>query len=252
MTIALQDGLVYGPVASRRLGRSLGVNILPAGAKTCDFNCIYCQYGWTQPEHRGLGGDDTWPEPVAVADAVADVLRRGVRVDRITLAGNGEPTLHPRFPEIVERLRDVRSALASGSRLAILSNSSTVNRPEVAAALVRVDECYMKLDGGDTATLRRLNAAHMRIEDIVEPLSQLGGVVLQSMFVRDTSGRIDNTVEEALGPWLAAVERIRPLAVHVYSIDRDPAWTAVERIPRRTLERIASRVEQLGIAALVF
>jgi wyosine [tRNA(Phe)-imidazoG37] synthetase (radical SAM superfamily) len=252
MTIALQSGLVYGPVASRRLGQSLGVNVLPAGTKTCDFNCIYCQYGWTQPEHRGLGSDGDWPTPAAVADALADALRAHARVDRITLAGNGEPTLHPQFGEIVERLRDVRTALAPEARLAILSNSSTVNRPEIGTALARLDECYMKLDGGDTATLRRLNAAHMHIEDIVEPLSRLSGVVLQSMFVRDSSGRIDNSVEAAVAPWLAAVERIKPLAVHVYSIARNPAWTAVEAIPRRTLERIASRVEQLGIAALVF
>lgn len=251
MSIPLQQGIVYGPVASRRLGRSLGVNVLPDTAKVCNFDCAYCQYGWTGASHRGTG-DEPWPDPLAIEAAVEHALSRGPAVDRLTLAGNGEPTLHPEFPEIVERLRDVRGRIAPRTRLAILSNSSTVAHPAIADALVRIDECYMKLDGGDTATLRSMNASGLRIEDLVEPLSRLGGVVLQSMFARDRAGRIDNTTDEAVSAWVAAVRRIRPMAVHVYSIDRDPAWADLRSVPRRTLEAIARRVEMLGIPATVY
>lgn len=252
MTIPMQHGLVYGPVRSRRLGRSLGVNLLPGDDKVCNFNCPYCQYGWTPADTRAHLGELEWPAPARVAEAVEEALGSRPAVDRITLAGNGEPTLHPAFREIVERLRDVRDRRAPKARLAILSNSSTVAEREIAAALVRLDECYMKLDGGDDAMLRRLNGCTTGVEPIVQGLSALGGVILQSMFTRDADGRVDNTTDDAVAAWIVAVRRVRPIGVHVYTLDRPPAWSPLKRVPRPTLNAIASRVEALGIPASVF
>lgn len=251
MPIPLQAGVVYGPVRSRRLGRSLGINVLPRGTKTCNFNCCYCQYGWTPPASRRQGAG-AWPSPIALAAAVDAALARDQHVDRLTLAGNGEPTLYPMLGELVGRLNEVRAIRVPHARLAILSNSSTADDPRVARALRQVDECYMKLDAGDDTTLRAINGSPVPLARIVSALSGLDGIILQSMFVHDPGRRLDNTLPGRLDRWLDAVCRIRPQAVHVYSIDREPAWYQLKGVPTDELRKIARRVESEGIPAIVF
>jgi wyosine [tRNA(Phe)-imidazoG37] synthetase (radical SAM superfamily) len=251
MPIPLQEGLVYGPVRSRRLGRSLGINVLPRGTKTCNFNCCYCQYGWTPPATRRRA-EGAWPSPVALAAAVDVALARHHDVDRLTLAGNGEPTLYPMLGELVERLNEVRAVRAPHARLAILSNSSTADDPRVASALGQFDECYMKLDAGDADTLRAVNSSPVPLARIVNALSGLRGIILQSLFVHDPRRRMDNTAPARLARWLEAVRRIEPVAVHVYSIDREPAWYQLQRVPPEELRRIARKVEAEGIPAMTF
>lgn len=253
----LQEGIVYGPVRSRRLGQSLGINILPGNVKLCTFNCSYCQYGWTRTaaqNPRGIG--DVWPSPSSITKAVGLRLRRalagGEAIDRLTLAGNGEPTLHPEFPEVVSRLRALRDEVRKGLPIAILSNSSTLDRPAVVGALERLDERYMKLDAGDTALLRRVNAATMTVDQVVEGLRRLKDVVVQSMFVRDRLGRIDNAGDVAVAAWIGALVRIRPLRVQVYSIDRAPAWPYLQAVAAHRLEEIARRARAAGIQTEVF
>lgn len=251
MPIPLQAGVVYGPVRSRRLGRSLGINVLPRGTKTCNFNCCYCQYGWTPPASRRQGAG-AWPSPIALAAAVDAALARDQHVDRLTLAGNGEPTLYPMLGELVGRLNEVRAIRVPHARLAILSNSSTADDPRVAQALRQFDECYMKLDAGDDTTLRGINGSPVPLARIVSALSGLDGIILQSMFVHDPGRRLDNTLPGRLDRWLDAVCRIRPQAVHVYSIDREPAWYQLKGVPTEELRKIARRVEGEGIPAIVF
>jgi wyosine [tRNA(Phe)-imidazoG37] synthetase (radical SAM superfamily) len=253
----LQEGIVYGPVRSRRLGQSLGINILPRNVKLCTFNCSYCQYGWTRTgaqNPRGIG--DVWPSPPSIAKAVGLRLRRalanGEVVQRLTLAGNGEPTLHPEFAEVVTRLRSLRDDVRKGLPIAILSNSSTLDRPGVVSALERLDERYMKLDAGDTAILRRVNAATLSVEQVIEGLRRLKKVVIQSMFVRDRLGRIDNAGDVAVASWIGALTRIQPLRVHVDSIDRAPAWPYLQAVPAQRLEEIARRARLAGIETDVF
>jgi len=253
----LQEGIVYGPVRSRRLGQSLGINILPRNVKLCTFNCSYCQYGWTRTgaqSPRGIG--DVWPSPPSIAKAVGLRLRRalanGEVVHRLTLAGNGEPTLHPEFAEVVTRLRSLRDDTRKGLPIAILSNSSTLDRPGVVSALERLDERYMKLDAGDSAILRRVNAATVSVEQVIEGLRKLKNVVIQSMFVRDRLGRIDNAGDVAVAAWIGALTRIRPLRVQVYSIDRAPAWPYLQAVPAQRLEEIARRARLAGIETDVF
>ncbi len=255
MTIPLQTQIAYGPVASRRLGRSLGVNVLPEGTKVCNFNCPYCQYGWTPPlvrERLDADAKLAWPPVRSIVDAVDEALARSGEVDRITLAGNGEPTLHPEFARIADGLRLVRDSRAPRARLAILSNASTCMDPRIAAALAGLDECYMKLDAGDDVMLRRMNGGPVPIAAVIDGLRALPDVTLQSLFTRDAGGRIDNTTPDALARWIAAVRTVGPKAVHVYTIDRDPAWGRLERVPREELEAIAARVEREGIPAVVF
>jgi len=253
----LQEGIVYGPVRSRRLGQSLGVNILPRNVKLCTFNCSYCQYGWTRGgarTPRGIG--DVWPTPASVAKAVGLRLRRamanGEVVHRLTLAGNGEPTLHPEFADVVARLRKLRSELAPDLPIVILSNSTTLDRPSVVAALEGLDERYMKLDAGDTAILRRVNSSPLTVDQIVAGLQRLSNVIIQAMFVRDRLGRIDNAGDVAVASWIGAVTRVAPSRVQVYSIDRAPAWPYLQAVPAARLDEIARRVRSAGFPADVF
>ena len=254
MAIPLQQHIVYGPIRSRRLGRSLGVNILPIGVKVCNMNCAYCQYGWTRGERtRASRKLAQWPTPAQVAAAVAARLRRAERddetLDRLTVAGHGEPTLHPEFEEIVERLVETRDRLAPDLRMAVLSNSTTAAWPSVRRALGRFDERYMKLDAGDPITYAHVNGLGTPIGTIVDALRNLPQVVVQSMFVSDGKGRVDNTTEGAIREWLAAIDTILPSRVQIYSLDRSPALPGLRAVPARRLREIAERVRLREIPA---
>ena len=243
----LQSELVYGPLNSRRLGRSLGVNLGPAGRKTCNFNCAYCQYGWTNFPAKA-----SFPRPADIIDAVDCALQRDPDVDSITVAGNGEPTLHPAFAPIAEGLARVRQRRAPRAKLALLSNGSTLNRLDVVYSLTHFDERYMKLDAGDATTFRLVNGPPMPLARLIADLRSVGRLTLQSMFVRDGEGVVDNTTPKALDAWLDAVSRVRPQGVHVYTLDRRPARGSLLKVPERALYEIADRVMSLGIPAQVF
>lgn len=254
--MSLQQHIVYGPVRSRRLGRSLGVNVLPLGVKVCNMNCAYCQYGWSRGERARLMRRPAWPSPAQVGAAVTARLlkaeRTGETLDRLTVAGHGEPTLHPAFEEITERLVDVRDRLAPDLRLTVLSNSTTAAWPGVRRALTLFDERHMKLDAGDPITYAYVNGLGTSIRTIVDGLRGLPRVVLQSMFVSDGQGRVDNTTEGAIREWLAAVDEIQPSRVHVYTIDRAPALENVRPVSSRRLREIAERVRAKEIPVDVF
>lgn len=254
--MSLHAGVVYGPVRSRRLGRSLGVNVLPPNEKLCTFNCLYCQYGWTRSSRRSETPPVAWPARGDIVHAVAAALdsleRDGATIDRITLAGHGEPTLHPDFPAIVAELCDLRSARVPGTSVAVLSNSTTAANPEIRAALSRLDERYMKLDAGDQDTLRRVNACAVSIDQLVASLQALPNVVIQTMFVSDETGQLGNTSERAVAAWLEAVRAVRPEGVHLYTLDRAPAWPGFRPVAADFLQEIAGRVRAAGMRPLVF
>jgi wyosine [tRNA(Phe)-imidazoG37] synthetase (radical SAM superfamily) len=243
----LQCGIAYGPVSSRRFGRSLGVNLAPADRKTCNFNCAYCQYGWTQFPARG-----EFPRPADVIDAVDQALQRDPEVDAITLAGNGEPTMHPAFAPIADGLFHVRRRRAPKAKLVLLSNGSTLGRLDVRASLARFDIRCMKLDAGDATTFRLMNAAMIPLGRLISDLRFVGRLTLQSMFVRDREQTVDNTTPFAVEAWLEAVDRIRPESVDVYTLARPPARDTLVAAPGDVLDRIAARVVSLGIPARVF
>jgi wyosine [tRNA(Phe)-imidazoG37] synthetase (radical SAM superfamily) len=242
----LQAGFVYGPVRSRRLGMSLGVNLSPPGRKTCNFNCAYCQYGWTDFPVRGA-----FPRPEEVIEAVDRALVAHPDVDTITVAGNGEPTLHPGFAPIADGLFKVRAARAPKAKLTLLSNGSTLNRLDVVYSLARFDRRCMKLDAGDATTFRHVNAPGIPLARLIADLRKVARLTLQSMFVRDEEGVIDNTTPRAVAAWLEAVERVRPESVDLYSLARTPARDTLRPAPASLLEAIAARVTALGIGARV-
>jgi wyosine [tRNA(Phe)-imidazoG37] synthetase (radical SAM superfamily) len=181
---SLHSAITYGPIHSRRLGASLGVNVLPPGRKTCNFNCCYCQYGWTpQPTDRARLRALPWPPPRSIAAVVGNRLRlareRQEAIDCITVAGDGEPTLHPEFAAVAEELRTVRDAWLPDVPLAILSNASTLDEVNVRRAMLSFDQRYLKLDAGDAVGLRRINGSPMNLASLITHLTELPGIVLQ-------------------------------------------------------------------------
>jgi wyosine [tRNA(Phe)-imidazoG37] synthetase (radical SAM superfamily) len=236
--IPLQRGIIYGPVNSRRLGRSLGINLSPTTYKICSFNCVYCQYGETatySPVNKDI------PSAEEVLKAVEKSLKnmKG-KYDVVTFSGNGEPTLHPEFYEIVCGVRELTDRI-SGTPLAVLSNSSTVNIPEVRKALKKIDLKVMKLDAGDEITFMRINRPHgIRFNDIIEGLYLLDDIILQTLLFK---GRFSNYSEEHISNYIEVVRYIRPNEIQIYSLDRGTAIGGLKEIKPEELERVARRIE---------
>jgi wyosine [tRNA(Phe)-imidazoG37] synthetase (radical SAM superfamily) len=241
--------IVYGPVASRRLGRSLGVNILPACRRTCNFNCVYCQYGAegpvASPSHR-----PRFPSPESIAAAVQSELKEGYALDVVTIAGNGEPTLHPDFRAVVDALVAVRDR-GAGIPIAILSNSSRVSTPEVREALLRIDRRIMKLDAANQPLFAELNRplADQRVEEIIQGLCLLRPLTIQTLFI---SGEVDNSGDEQVDDLVEAYRQIDPEEVQVYSTARYPAEPFVLPVPQARLEVIAEHLRAAGVPARVY
>lgn len=257
MLMPLHEGIVYGPVRSRRLGRSLGINLTPAHLKLCSFNCSYCQYGWSEHSRRASEpAFEHWPSAATVAKAVSVALRallaQGDHLDRLTLAGHGEPTMHPKIKDVVNALRKVRDELVPGVPLAILSNASTLERADVREALAGIDERYMKLDAGDTPTLRSVNGSPLSIEQLVAGLKKVPDIVIQAMFVKDRTGRVDNTGDLTVINWVGALDRIRPKSVQIYTIDRTPAFPYLQPVQAARLREIVQRVRLAGFPCDVY
>ena len=251
-TIPLQDSVVYGPIHSRRLGASLGINVLPIDRKVCSSNCVYCQYGWT-PEGPSDEGLKRAPELLAeITEAFRRHAQAGTRIDCITLAGNGEPTLHPDLEALVLGLRGLRDAHFPSAKLGILSDATQVTRARVRRALAFLDVRYMKFDAADEATWKRINVplGGATLPQIVEALTTLPDIVLQSMFIQ---GAYDNTGAQHLDRWVNVVGAIHPRSVQVYTIDRGTAAPGILEVPREQLQQIADRLTAAtGIPADVF
>ncbi len=246
---------IFGPVHSRRLGVSLGVNLLPTDAKYCNYNCIYCECGWNRPLK-----EFSLPQRSEVSEALQARLESmraaGAPLDVITFAGNGEPTLHPDFPGVVSDTLLARDRHFPSARVVVLTNATRLHEPAVREALLSVDEAALKLDSAFDATVRVLNGArHPR--SVAETVELFRGMnhrfTLQTMFVRgEYSGvRVDNTTPEELEAWLRIVDDLRPRQVMVYTIDRATPAKQLERVPMLELESIARRVTALGVQVTV-
>lgn len=250
----LQTNIIYGPVTSRRLGRSLGVNLLPTEQKICSFDCLYCQYGFT--EIHGVRRDAEGlrlPIPAEVAEALMEALPAAGQLDSITLAGNGEPTLHPHFRQIAEVVVRQRDMHRRGVPVCILSNSSTAGQMDVRLGLARIDRRIMKLDSGTQAAFERINRPPpgTLLKRIVEALAQLKAVEIQALFI---DGAVSNSTPAEVEAWCGHLAQIKPVAVQVYTFERLPADSSIRQVTPARLEQIASAARQAvpGANVIVF
>ncbi|MBI2566463.1 MAG: radical SAM protein [Candidatus Schekmanbacteria bacterium] len=252
MLLELKDSITYGPVRSRRLGSSLGINILPARRKTCTFDCIYCQYGFAPSYSAGEVAGLVFPHADAVFAAVAERLATlPAPPEYLTFSGNGEPTLHPDFAAIARGVASLRDRLVPSARTAILSNASTVGSAATRAGLQVLDERIMKLDAGNSVMFSSYDRPHASIglEEIVAALAALGRVTIQALFAGGPRG---NLAEEHVGAWTEAVRAIRPVAVQVYTLARPVPSRAITAATPAELDAVAARLTRYGIAAEVY
>ncbi|HOU01680.1 MAG TPA: radical SAM protein [Bacteroidales bacterium] len=258
MPTFLFDKIIFGPVKSRRLGISLGINLLPSTRKVCNFNCIYCECGWTM---SSVVQNEALPSRREVYEALeqrlSEMKQKKQAIDVITYAGNGEPTLHPEFPGIIDDSIELRDKYFPEAKIAVLSNSSSIGKPGIREALLKVDSNILKLDSAFELTVKIHNQprVNFKIGELIENLRQFNGrLIIQTLFVRGKSKDriIDNTTPDEIEAWLEALKRIRPSEVMIYTISRDtPLEGQLEKVPLRELRKIANRVNELGIETQV-
>lgn len=255
--VNLQSKVIYGPVDSRRLGQSLGINPMPFEDKICSFDCIYCQYGFETPVALGERPPDGLFPPVgAILGELEEWIRSyDGRIDAMTFSGNGEATLHPDFHDLVAGVVHVRDRYLPRSRIALLSNGTTVVEEKVREAIQRIDDPILKLDAGGEELWRRINrpAKGARLGEIISAMADIDKIIIQSLFFEgeDEDG-IGNASRQSVEEWLSAVERIRPRYVQIYTLDRVPAMTNLKSVSVETLEGIRSSLEGRGIRGVVY
>ena len=249
MSTIIYPSPIFGPVQSRRLGISLGINLLPADGKVCSFDCIYCECGFNE-DHRPQ-------QPLPTREEVATALERklqqmqedGQMPDVLTFAGNGEPTCHPHFAEIIDDTIRLRDQYCPQAKVSVLSNSTMIHRQAVHDALMRVDNNILKLDTVDIDFIRQVDHPNgtYDVNAIMERMKAFDGhIIIQNMFLKGPG--IDNTTDHYVAPWLEAVKAIKPQQVMIYTIDRETPDQSLRKATHEELDAIRDRVIAAGIS----
>ena len=255
MSTILFDKIVFGPVKSRRLGISLGVNLLPVNAKLCSFDCVYCECGLLS---KGQTGKLPSREEVkaALSEKLSEMKAEGVEPDVITFAGNGEPTLHPDFGNIIDDTIVLRDLFFPRAKTSVLSNATMLNNYMVFDALNKVDNNILKLDSAIEATMQLIDNPpnkNITVAKIVSSLKKFNSnFILQTMFLRGNINGIavDNTTDKELEAWIKVIKETKPKKVMIYSLDREAPFKTLQKIDREELNQIAERVEKEGFEVL--
>lgn len=235
------DDIVFGPIRSRRLGSSLGVNILPAKGKLCNFDCVYCECGWNKDGISEGGFPDAIQVEAALEAKMSAMAAEGVAVDSITFSGNGEPTVNPDFPRIIDVTLRLRDRYYPHAKVSVLSNATMLDRQEVFEALKRVDNPILKIDAGSADLIAKINRPQgtYSLEKVVARMMELeGAFVLQTMFLRSPDFDLTETLQE----WRALVRKLKPRETMVYTIDRE---TPDKNLEKYTVEEMMDFVKPL-------
>ena len=254
MSTILFPAPIFGPVHSRRLGVSLGVNLMPADGKLCSFDCVYCECGFNKPSHSGSKRPSREQVKTDLEKQLQKMVEEGRLPDVITFAGNGEPTLHPDFAGIIDDTIALRDRYCPQAKVSVLSNATMAFKPDVRDALLKVDNNILKLDTVDPDFIQLVDrpVGKFDVNKIIDDLAAFHGkVIVQTMFLKGKyQGRdVDNTDDYYVTPWLKALEKIKPEAVMVYTIDREtPAHELLKATPAE-LDAIVARIKALGIDA---
>lgn len=255
--LTLFDKIIFGPIKSRRLGLSLGVNLLPTDSKLCNFDCIYCECGWTDLKATRKNAFHDREEVKRYLEEVLVELKAEKRtLDSITFAGNGEPTMHPDFEEIIEDTLYLRNKYFHETKVAVLTNGTLLSRTGVLSSLKKIDMPIVKLDAGTEETFQLINQPLGRktLRWLIDHMCALKGkIIIQTMFVRGKHKGvdIDNTTEREISAWIELLKEINPGSVMLYSLDRPTPEKNLSRISKAEMDLIASRIKSLGIKASV-
>jgi wyosine [tRNA(Phe)-imidazoG37] synthetase (radical SAM superfamily) len=249
-------GITYGPFQSRRLGLSLGINLLGSESKICSFDCPYCELGYTKLKMSEMKKFEGYPSLEAIDSHVRQHLlilsKQNTTFDYITLSGNGEPTLYPEFSEAITLLKKSRDELCPDSKLVVFSNGSTLDSSKIIRALNMLDERMIKLDAGNDEMLKKIGSplVRMTLAKLIQGAKKLKDITLQSFFIQ---GSIDNTLPSEIEDWVEVVGIIRPKLVHLYSLDRVPPMSGLKQVPTQRLKEIALALQKrTSIKGIVF
>ncbi len=257
MATFLFDEIVFGPVRSRRLGISLGINLLPTNHKLCNFNCLYCECGWSNEKIENL---NTLPSLKLfyqkLEDSLSEMYLANKKLDAITFAGNGEPTLHPEFDKIIDATIELRQKYFPDTKITVLSNATLIANERIFNALQKVEQSVLKLDSAILETIKLLNSPpeNYALDNLIDNFLRFkGNFVLQTMFIKGeyNGQKFDNTSELEVSKWIEIVNIIRPKLVMIYTIARDTPAKNIIKIQEEMLERIAEKVREIGIAVSV-
>lgn len=254
MATIIYPSPIFGPVHSRRLGISLGINLLPDDGKVCTFDCIYCECG--------LNATRRSRKPLPTREEVSTALEKklnemqagGVRPDVLTFAGNGEPTIHPQFPEIIADTIALRNKFCPNAKVSVLTNATLITRNKVFEALKLIDNNIVKLDTVNREYIQNIDrpTGNYDLAAIIERMKAFNGqAVIQTMFMKGIANGIDvnNTGDEYVLPWIAAVKEIAPREVMIYTIDRETPTEGLEKATHEELDRIVELLRREGIKA---
>lgn len=254
MATIIYPSPIFGPVHSRRLGVSLGINLQPADGKVCTFDCIYCECGFNADHIPAMRRPTREEVAEALEKRLIQMKEEGESPDVLTFAGNGEPTGHPQFEEIIEDTVHLRNSYFPKARISVLSNSTFIHREQVRRALMKVDNNILKLDTVDPeyiAMTDRPTSKNYDVRKIIEGMKLFNGhVIIQTMFMKgtdDNGNNVDNTGDKYVEPWLKAVKEIEPMEVMIYTIDRETPEHGLQKAGQEEMEAIRRRVEKLGI-----
>ena len=253
MATILFDEIVFGPIKSRRLGVSLGINLLPVNGKFCSFDCLYCECGLNEAFRGGR-----LPKTPEVLEALETKLiamqKENIIPDVITFAGNGEPTMHPDFALIIDKTIELRDRFFPNAKVSVLSNATGLDKPVVFNALLKVDNAILKLDSAIDATVRILDRPASDAYSVHHQVDRMkafkGKLIIQTLFTKgEYKGQFfDNTTEEEISAWIELIQEIAPESVMIYAIDRETAVQGVSKISLKVLRDIAKRVkDETGI-----
>ena len=255
MSTILFDKIVFGPVHSRRLGVSLGINLLPVDGKVCSFDCIYCECGLNRDGRTGSKLPTRECVKKELEETLLSMLATGKAPDVITFAGNGEPTLHPDFGGIIDDTICLRNKFFPKAKIAVLSNATMLHKREVFNALLQVDDAILKLDSISDRRIRQINAPNSPSfcsKELVEQLSRFNGkAIIQTMFLKGNlqGESVDNTTNEEIKGWIDALKVIQPRQVMIYTIDRETPDQDLQKATHEELDRIVALLTKEGLSA---
>lgn len=254
MSTVIYPSPIFGPVHSRRLGVSLGINLLPEDGKVCSFDCIYCECGFNKDRRPTKTLPSRHEVFEALESRLKDMKANGPKPDVLTFAGNGEPTMHPEFPEIIDDVRMLRDRYFPEAKISVLSNATQILKPKVFEALKKVDNNILKLDTVNPDYIQEVDRpnGHYNVEAIIDKLKAFEGkVIIQTMFMKGTmNGRdVSNLSDGFVQPWLKAVKDIAPEKVMIYTIDRETPDHDLKKASHEELDHIVDLLKKEGIEA---
>jgi len=264
MPTILRTSYVFGPVKSRRLGTSLGINILPIGKKICSFNCIYCECGWNDADvnENAIQDFSVFPKQEVIKyeleSTLTEINNSDIMLDVITFSGNGEPTLHPNFAEIIDDTIELKNKFVPNTHIAVLSNSTNLHNEKIVSALKKIEKPILKLDSANTNTFNKMNMFGMRennflINKIIEGMKKFeGNFIFQIMFLRSfIDGKtIDNTTDSEVEDLIKVLKETQPKQVMIYPVDRQTPAKNLIKLDKDEMIKIATKIEKSGFNVL--